>query len=153
MNKERQQMEDLVGRYVEAFNQQDLDAVNALLAQDFVGQAPSLLGLPSNREGEKAFAQQLMSAFPDLWGNIEQLITDGDAVAARITWRGTQRGPLLDTTAPGEPLSVTAVHVMKAANGMIVEHWVGFDPRDIRRQLAATDHAASVADTRRPALA
>ena len=131
MSHDPQQMRDLVGRYVEAFNQQETDMLDAILAPDFVNHNPLLDGLSTGREGEKMFARQVLDAFPDLCGNIEEQIIEGDMVVSRITWTCTQRG-----RSPGSaPFSITPVHVMKVANGTIVEQWTGFDELGMLQQL------------------
>jgi len=142
---QQQRMEDLVGRYVEAFNQQDVDALGRVLAQNFIDHTPLLSGLPSGREGARSFAKQLMAAFPDLWGSIEDTVTESDAVVARIRWTGTQQGRFSDLPASGRTVSITAIHMMKACEGEIVEHWAGVDQHEVRRQLGTSVDNPAVA--------
>ena len=76
-------------------------------------------------------------AFPDLEFVAEDMIAEGDKVAARITVRGTHKGPFLDIAPTGKQVSVNAIDIFRFANGKIVEHWGVMDQMSMMQQLGA----------------
>ena len=73
--------------------------------------------------------------FPDLSITIEDVMAEGDRVAARVTMRGTHRGEFQGITPSGKRIEVRAIDMFRISNGKIVEHWGhADDPRDFLRQ-------------------
>jgi steroid delta-isomerase-like uncharacterized protein len=73
--------------------------------------------------------------FPDLGITIEDVMAEGDRVAARVVMRGTHRGEFQGITATGKRVEVRAIDMFRISNGKIVEHWGhADDPRDFLRQ-------------------
>jgi steroid delta-isomerase-like uncharacterized protein len=62
-------------------------------------------------------------AFPDMQVTVEDLIAEGERVAARVTMRGTYRGEFQGITPTGKRVEVSAIDVFRIANSKIVEHW------------------------------
>jgi predicted ester cyclase len=72
----------VIRRWVEMWNAQDLDAAEELLAPEFVrhdANLPDVVG----PQAERQYIADNLTAFPDLHFEIEQLIAEGDLVAAR----------------------------------------------------------------------
>ena len=61
--------------------------------------------------------------FPDLTIAVEDLMAEGDRVAARVTMRGTHRGRFQDIAPTGKRVEVRAIDMFRISNGKIVEHW------------------------------
>ena len=84
---------ELVRRYVDAINADDLDALNEIVAEDFVdhngfpGQAPG-------REGAKELVTIYRTAFPDVQWTIEDQVAEEGKVTTRWVARGTHLGNL-----------------------------------------------------------
>ncbi|HEV2317664.1 MAG TPA: ester cyclase [Thermoplasmata archaeon] len=76
-------------------------------------------GLPALKE----MIRELRRAFPDLQMTIEDHVTAGDKVWARLKCRGTQNGPLMGLPPTGRAMETTAVEICRFANGKLVEHW------------------------------
>ena len=66
----------------EAWNAQDLDAAEKLLAPEFVRHDANLPDVVGPQVERQHIAENL-AAFPDLHFQIEELIAEGDLVAAR----------------------------------------------------------------------
>ena len=95
----------VIRRWVEARNAQDLDAAEELLAPEFVrhdANLPDVVG----PQAERQYIADTLTAFPDLHFEIEQLIAEGDLVAARYMVQGTHRGEFLGI--PGSGRRVTS---------------------------------------------
>lgn len=61
------------------------------------------------------------TAFPDHHVSVEQLIGEGENVAARWHARGAQRGPLLRIARTGNEVTWPGVRLYRLANGTILE--------------------------------
>jgi steroid delta-isomerase-like uncharacterized protein len=73
--------------------------------------------------------------FPDLSITVEDVMAEGDRVAARVTMRGTHRGEFQGIAPTGKRVEVKAIDMFRISNGKIVEHWGhADDPTSFLRQ-------------------
>lgn len=63
------------------------------------------------------------NAFPDLSVAVEDIMAEGDRVAARVTMRGTHRGEFQGIAPTGKRVEVKAIDMFRISDGRIVEHW------------------------------
>jgi steroid delta-isomerase-like uncharacterized protein len=104
----------------------------------------SLAVTVSGLDGFKNYVRQVCDAFPDFHNTIEELIAEGDRVAARLTYRGTHRGPLFGIAPTGRAVQYSGVALFQVRAGKIVDGWVLGDTLGLMRQLGALpDHAAN----------
>ena len=61
--------------------------------------------------------------FPDLSITVEDVMAEGDRVAARVTMRGTHRGAFQGIAPTGKRVEVRAIDMFRISGGKIVEHW------------------------------
>jgi steroid delta-isomerase-like uncharacterized protein len=94
-------------------------------------------GMQRGLEGHNAIVRLFRAAFPDQWWQIEDLIAEGDRVVARTTMRGTHSGDFFGIPASGRAVTLTGVHVMRIADGRIIEHWGSNDDLGLMRQIGA----------------
>jgi len=79
-----------------------------------------------------------MAAMPDYNVSIDDLIAEGDRVAARFTMRGTHTGAdFLGLPASGRKINVTGISIFRIADGKIAEHWANEDALGLLQQLGA----------------
>jgi steroid delta-isomerase-like uncharacterized protein len=112
----------VIRRWVEAWNAQDLDAAEELLAPEFVrhdANLPDVVG----PQAERQHIADTLTAFPDLHFEIEQLIAEGDLVAARYLAHGMHRGEFLGILGTGRPVTIQAVESYRLAGGKLAEQW------------------------------
>ncbi len=88
-------------------------------------------------EAEKYIINMFFSAFPDLQGTLEDLVAEGDRVALRITWRGTNTGSLMGMPPTDKPVSFGVINILRVANGKIAENWAQVDMLGLMQQLGA----------------
>ena len=74
-----------------------------------------------------AFVDQLRSAFPDVEVEIDVLVSDGERVAWRRRYRGTQSAPFRGFPASGKRLEWQDMVVSRFKDGLIVEEWATTD--------------------------
>ena len=76
--------------YEGAGNEGRLDVIDEIRAPDYVGVGP--YGNELGPESVKRGVTSRRDAFPDIHVTIEDVITEGDKVVARLTFRGTHKG-------------------------------------------------------------
>jgi len=74
-------------------------------------------------------------AFPDLRVTVEDVIVDGDLIAARRTATGTNDGPSQDRAPTGRAVAWPGINIFRVACGRIVEVWSEMDTLGLRAQL------------------
>jgi steroid delta-isomerase-like uncharacterized protein len=126
----------LIRRYQEAYNRNDLDALDAIVAADIVSPA-ALPGLPPGLAGAKAVHRILMQAFPDQHVEIDDLIAEGDTVAGRLTVSGTHRGEFMGIPPTNKPFTILGFFFARIADGKIVERWSVADALGAMQQIGA----------------
>ncbi len=75
------------------------------------------------------------AAFPDLTSTIEFTVAEGDEVMQHITSHGTMKGDFLGMKATGKRATWTESHIVRFANGKVVEHWANVDQVGMLQQL------------------
>jgi predicted ester cyclase len=126
----------LVQRFYAAIDAGDLDAMDALVAEDYVDHhPPPFPGLPPGREGLKAAFRIFQVATPGRH-DVEEQVAEGDRVVTRLTAHGRHEGDLPGPLpATGAELHQSAVAIHRIANGMIAEHWSARDDLALMVQL------------------
>jgi serine phosphatase RsbU (regulator of sigma subunit)/predicted ester cyclase len=113
----------LVRRFLEARGRADLDAMEEMMAPDFVDHtlAP---GQQPDREGYKRQVAEYVSAFSDVRLIIEDQVAQGDKVVSRISGRGTHdRRELLGAAPTGGEIASMAIFIHRISEGKIAEVW------------------------------
>ena len=126
----------VIDQWIEAWNKQDLDAVQDLLAPRYVRHDANLPDV-DGPEAELEFIAGVVSAFPDLHLRIEQLIVQDDLVAARLALRATHRGPFLGVPATGREVAFESTEVFRLASDKVAEQWVVMNALGLFQQLGA----------------
>jgi len=119
---------EVVRRMIQAINQRDFDALEHLVAADVQRHCAATPGVEVHSlEQFKAFLHQDLVAVPDSRQEIQQLIADGDTVAVRVLYTGTQTGPMGPFPPSGRKVSIPFLGFLRLANGRIAEIWVEWD--------------------------
>ncbi len=92
-------------------------------------------GLPQTREGTKQFFAGFRAAFPDLNYRIEDTIAEGDYVVQRVVGTGTMKGAFQGMPPSGKSATWEEIHIVRFANGKVVEHWANVDQLAMLTQL------------------
>jgi len=125
----------LFRRFVEEVWQDgNVDAIDKYYAAHYVDHnAPP--GMPPGREGVKAFAAMLASAFSDAVVTVEDQIAEGDRVVTRWSAKNTHTGEFLGIPATGKQVTVTGITLGRIAGGKLVEEWSQSDMMGLMGQL------------------
>jgi steroid delta-isomerase-like uncharacterized protein len=121
--------------FEEVLNRGKLSLLDTLIGAAYVDHNPSP-GQPAGAAGVKGKVETLRSAFPDLRFSLEELVAEGDLVAARYSWRGTHKGEaFLGIPPSGKSILVRGMDFYRFRDGKIVEHWDNVDELGMLSQL------------------
>ncbi len=118
-----EQNKELCRRFYAAVSSGDFDALDQIVAPDFVEHAMVDPRLPAGREGVKALFQLARRAMPDMVITAEDIVAEGDRLAARAVMTGTQTGEFMGIPASGKHVEITDMDLIRIENGLYVEHW------------------------------
>ena len=125
----------LVTRFIhEVFERGSADAVGELVADDFV---PHTWPGTNDKAGLKQAMTRVARGLSDAEFRIDDLIAEGDRVAARLTASATQVGEFMGIPPSGKRYTIEEIHVFRIRDGRISEHWHQFDQLGMMRQLGA----------------
>lgn len=95
------------------------------------------LPVPSRkgREEVRELHTMLRTAYPDLQMKPEQMVREGDLVAARCTLSGTHRGEFRGFPPTGKRMKVAELGIWRFENGRVKEIWIAPDVSGQLRQL------------------
>jgi predicted ester cyclase len=83
----------------------------------------------------KKFHATFRGAFPDIVVVVEDMVAEGDKVAARCSVRGKHTGDHLGFAATNTPIGFEGMVIVRIEDGMIVEAWNTFDFMKMNKQL------------------
>lgn len=86
--------------------------------------------------GLKQHIQYAEAAFPLYEFIPHQMVAEGDLVAVRATFRGVHKGEFAGIPATGKQVSSDLMIFYRVRGGLIVEHWLQMDMKDIVEQLS-----------------
>src|SRR4030095_12491737 len=85
----------------------------------------------------KRFHGVFRGAFPNIVVDVEDMIAEGDKVAARCSVRGKHQGDHLGIAATDTPVDFTGMTIVRIRDGKIVEAWNNFDFMRMNKQVGA----------------
>ena len=109
-------------RYIELLNMQDFAALSEVVDPEryreiCVGFTPGWVDLPE----AVASLQKVVGGIPDLNARIDDLVSEGDKVYARLTVTGTNSGRFFGAPPTGRRYEVSMFDYARLENGRIVE--------------------------------
>ncbi len=127
----------IVRRWIEAYNERDLEAEAAVLAPGYVAHVPGAPA-PLDLEGLEAWRQftaPFTEAFPDLRLTVEDIAAEGNTVAARVAFSGTHRGEFQGLPPTGKEVAFSSMEFNRVVDGKVEEHWVEINLLGLVQQL------------------
>ena len=133
----------LVRRLFEARAKADLDAIDEILAPDFVVHTKLFPGQHSNlsdREAYKRSVAEYFAAFSNVRFLIEDQVAGGDKVVTRFSVSGTHdRREIMSVAPSGRERSYMTIVIQRIEGGKIAEEWgVGTSISELREGWVAT---------------
>jgi steroid delta-isomerase-like uncharacterized protein len=122
------------------FNEARFDRLDDFLAPSYaIQEAPP--GTAPGREGVRQVVTMFRTAFPDMTITLDEVVAEGDTVAALSTLRGTHRGEFMGVAPTGKTVSVTSLTMVRLEGGRLTKSWVKNDVASLMRQLGAGPQA------------
>jgi C-1 hydroxylase len=119
----------------EAWNRGEMDSLPSdLTTHDYIVHSP-LGGKIKGMEGIKQIFAIEKNAFPDYQDKIENVIAEGNMVAAFFTFSGTFQGELMGNSPNGNKVVLPWAQLNRFAGGNLAETWNYYDTADWFRQL------------------
>ncbi len=84
----------------------------------------------------KQYVNRIRAAFPDFHNHIEEIISEGDKVVARLTYTGTHRGELFGFSGTGTRIIYQGIAIFHFREGKIDSGFVLGDTESLKRQIA-----------------
>ena len=115
----------VVRKVEEAWNRNDVAALDQYFARDFDNKQSGVPGMPPGLATAKQTHAMVMASFPDRKVEILDLIADGDKVMVRTRITGSNKGGaawLGAPTANDKPFDIEAWSVYQLGDGKITKH-------------------------------
>lgn len=119
---------DLVRQFTEISNAAEWDRLGEIVAPDLRRHSAATAGPPvRSLEEFIALQKSFLMTFPDQRVRLDAVIAEGDFVAVRATYTGTQTGPMGELPATGKPVDGPFIAFFRIESGKIAELWVEWD--------------------------
>ena len=124
MTSEEEKNKELARRFMEARVKGDMDAVDEMMAPDYVGHTRVLPGQQPGREGAIRAMAQYSAAFSNARVLVEDQIAGSDKVVSRFVVHVTHdRGELMCIAPSGREFTNTAILIHRMEDGKVAEEW------------------------------
>jgi steroid delta-isomerase-like uncharacterized protein len=104
--------------YIEACNERRWDELGAFVAENV-----QVNGVVQSLESYATGLGAVIQAFPDFRWAIQELVIDGDVLAARLTNAGTHSGTFLGVPKTGRRIATTELAMYHLTDGKITASW------------------------------
>ena len=138
MEASQEQLASHVRRHFEeVLNEGRVDVIEEIYSPSYVLHAPVSTGDTVGYAGLSERVHDFRTGFPDIAFTVDDLIADGDRVAARYTFVGTHTGQFGPLAATGRRIDVSGILYVRGEGGLLIEGWSGFDSLAMMHQLGA----------------
>ena len=120
------------------FNEGKLGAeLDEYLADDYIEHVTGPQHGTTDRAGYVALIEELRTGFPDIEFRIEDCVLEGDTIAVRNVWTGTNTGPFIGRPPSGKSVTVEAMGFARLVDdgSKVAEHWGVVDMLGLSMQL------------------
>src|SRR5215207_6691606 len=122
VSSEAEENKTLVRRLFEARGKTDLDALDKMLAPDFLSHTRVLPGQQLDREGYKQMTLEYAAAFSNTRFTVEEQVAEADKVVSRFTVHATHdRREFLGVAPTGRKTTYNAIFIHRISGGKIAE--------------------------------
>jgi len=117
-----------VEAFVHAINSQKWARLDSLIATQFVRHSIAAADPPvQSRSDLVTYLRREFETFPDAQETILDIFAEGEKVAVRHHFSGTQRGAMGSYPATGKIMNAEYIAIYRVRNGQIIEAWVEWD--------------------------
>ena len=112
----------LVRRFYEQIDKGNIDAMDEMVAEDYIDHNPAPFVSATGLEGLKQSFKVFQKATPG-YHIIEDQIAEGDKVVTRLTSIGKHDGDLPGAPRTGNDMKMTSITIHRIENGKLAEKW------------------------------
>lgn len=125
--------------FEEVWNKGRAEAIDEMLAPDAIayGLADEPGKTLTGPADFKPFHTMFIGAFPGINVTVEDIIAEGDLVAARCSVQGQHTGDHLGVAASNSPVEFTGMVFVRIKDGKFVAAWNNFDFLQMNKQIGA----------------
>jgi len=131
----------VMDRFLEFINTASEKLAQELISPSAVFHVPGRPEPMSGPAGYLAIIGMMRGGFPDIQWTLEEIVAEGDKVAARFTMRGTHRGTFFGVPPTGKTISVQAMNIYRLSGGQFVEEHGQPDMLGLLQQIGAVPTA------------
>ena len=123
-----------------------INTASEMLAQELIS-PDAIFHVPGHPEpmrgpaGYLAIIGMMRGGFPDIQWTLEEMVAEGDKVAARFTMRGTHRGTFFGVPPTEKTIAVQAMNIYRLSGGQFVEEHGQPDMLGLLQQIGAVPAA------------
>lgn len=117
---------EIVRAFADAINARDWDRLDRLVAPDVVRHSHSAAPVHGRDELQR-YLRGEFEIFPDGQETIEDILAEGDRVAVRHGFSGTQLGRMGPYPPSGKRMTADYLAIYRIAGAVIAEAWVEWD--------------------------
>jgi predicted ester cyclase len=114
-----------------------LDAVDGLVAPDFVAHGQGGMEDSHGREAFREWLRWYLSAFVDREWTLYEVISEGDRAVARYSGWATYKGGLLGIPSTDQRVLETGILILRVDGGGVKESWSEMSDLQLVMQLGA----------------
>ena len=111
----------VMNRFTEFINTASEKLAQELISPDAVFHVPGRSEPMRGPAGYLSIIGMMRAGFPDIQWTLEEMVAEGDKVAARFTMRGTHRGTFSGVPPTGKSIRVQAMNIYRLSDGQFVE--------------------------------
>ena len=136
-----QNNKQLMNRFVDFINTANEQLANELISQDAQFYVPGQVEPMRGPAGYLAIIGMMRSGFPDIQWSLEDVVAEGEKVAARFIMKGTHQGTFFNVPPTGKLIKVKAMNFYRFFDGQIVEEHGQPDLLSLLQQIGAVPGA------------
>jgi steroid delta-isomerase-like uncharacterized protein len=124
-------------RFVEFINTASETLAEELVSPNAIFHVPGSAEPMRGPAGYLAIIEMMRTGFPDIQWTLEEMVAEGDKVAARFIMRGTHHGMFFGVPPTGKKIEVQAMNMYRLSNGKFVEERGQPDMLGLLQQIGA----------------
>jgi steroid delta-isomerase-like uncharacterized protein len=127
----------VMNRFLEFINTASESLAQELISPDAIFHVPGSPEPMRGPAGYLAIIGMMRGGFPDIQWTLEEMVAEGDKVAARFTMRGTHQGIFFGVPPTGRMIAVQAMNIYRISDGQLVEEHGQPDMLGLLQQIGA----------------
>ena len=131
----------VMSRFLEFINTASESLAQELISPDAIFHVPRSPDPMRGPAGYLAIIGMMRGGYPDIQWTLEEMVAEGDKVAARFTMRGTHQGTFFGVPPTGKKIAVQAMNIYRLSDGQFVEEHGQPDMLGLLQQIGAVPAA------------